>query len=147
MGRTISTWLLLLALSMSLGGCRLLGKWFPKKKKNSANAGTKDLYIGSIEMVNPEQRFVLVKTGLKLNLQTGWRLETRPLSGVKSVLTVSPEQKMNFLSADIVEGYPQKGDIVVLPPQGSLTPAAAPEAPANPQLPPSATSALPPPIP
>jgi hypothetical protein len=147
MGRTLSIWILLLALPVTLGGCRVLGKWFPRKKKDSSDTATRELFIGTIAMVNPEQRFVLVQTGLKLNLQTGWRLETRPVSGNKSVLTVSPEQKLNFLSADIVEGFPQKGDLVVLPPQGNLSPTAAEPPAGPPPLPLPAASSLPPPIP
>jgi len=138
---------LLLILPVMLGSCGLLRKLFHKKEKPGKDAGMKDLYIGSIEMVNPEQRFVLVQTGMKLNLQPGWKLETRPVSGTRSVLAVSPEQKLNFLSADIIEGYPQKGDIVVLPPQTGATPPGAPHQPGVPPVPATTGSPLPPPIP
>ena len=147
MGRTLRAIILLLTLPVMLGSCGLVAKWFARKPKPDKDAGTKDVYIGSIEMVNPEQRFVLVQTGMKLNLQPGWKLETRPVSGTRSVLTVSPEQKLNFLSADITEGYPQKGEIVVLPPQAGAAATAAPEQPGVAPVPATTGSTLPPPIP
>jgi hypothetical protein len=147
MGRTLRAIILLLTLPGLLAGCGLLAKWFTRKPKPDKHAGARDVWIGSIEMVNPEQRFVLVQTGMKLNLQPGWKLETRPVSGARSVLTVSPEQKLNFLSADITEGYPQKGELVVLPPQAGAGPTAPPEQPAPPASPATTGPTLPPPIP
>lgn len=129
---------LLTILPTLLGGCGLLTRWFAHKPKPDPDAGKKDVFIGVVEIVNPEQHFVLVRTGMKLNLQAGWILETRPTSGTKSVLTVSPEQKLNFLSADITAGIPQKGEIVVMPPQvaaappGEGTPGVVPFVPAPP---------------
>ncbi len=119
--------LLLPLLCLSLSGCGLIGKAFRSKPKPDEDAKKpKDLFIGVIDMVNPEQHFVLIKTGIQLKLEPGWKLETRPSSGgPKSVLVITPEQKQNFLSADIAEGYPQQGEMVVLPPQGgSAAPAA-----------------------
>ena len=148
MGRPIRALFLLAALPALLGGCGLLAKWFAPRPKPDKDAGTRDIYIGVVEMVNPEQRFVLIRTGMKFSLKTGWKLETRPAGGgANSILTISPEQKLNFLSADITEGYPQKGEIVVLPPQLSAGPETAP-APENvPSLPRPTQYSLPPPIP
>lgn len=146
MGRTLGALFLLAALPMTLGGCGLLAKWFAPKPKPDKDAASRDIFIGVIEMVNPEQRFVLIRTAMKLNLQAGWRLETRPESGGRSVVTVAPEQKLNFLSADIVEGYPQKGELVVLPPQASAGNAATPSLSA-PTPGPATHYNLPPPIP
>ena len=150
MDRPLRALFLLAALPMTLGGCGLLAKWLAPKPRPDKDAGTKDVYIGVIDLVNPEQRFVLIRTAMKLNLQAGWKLETRPVGGPKSIVTVSPEQKLNFLSADITEGSPQKGEIVVLPPQLS-TAAANPDTPAAPAgapaLPEATRYSLPPPIP
>lgn len=144
MGRALRTMLLLLTLPVLLGGCGSLPKWFTKKARHNKDAETNDVQVGIIEMVNPEQGFVLVKTSTEYNLQAGRKLETRPLAGIRSVLTVSPEQKLNFLTADITEGLPQKGEIVVLPPQvGSLmAPATTVPSPQSETSP----STLPPPI-
>ncbi len=147
MGRSMRAMMLLLTLPLMLGSCGLLSKWFAKKPKPDKDAGTKDVYVGSIEMVNPEQGFVLVQTGMKLNLQPGWKLETRPVSGTRSVLTVSPEQKLNFLSADITKGFPQKGETVVLPPQAGAIVAPPTTVPVPPPAPGVSPSTLPPPIP
>jgi hypothetical protein len=158
MGRSLRALTLLLTLPVLLAGCKMmpkimpkgLPKWLAKRPKPAKEAAASDTFVGTIEMVNPEQRFVLVQTTVKFNLQPGWKLETRPVSGTKSVLTISPEQKLNFLSADITEGYPQKGDVVVLPAQAVETPAIAPAQPGGSPPPPApapAASALPPPIP
>lgn len=132
--------LLLPLLCLSLSGCGIVAKAFRSKPKPDENdKKPKDLFIGVIDMVNPEQHFVLIKTGIQLKLQPGWKLETRPSSGgPKSVLVITPEQKMNFLSADVVEGFPQQGEMVVLPPQAGS--AAAPGAPGSPSAPPLPTS-------
>jgi hypothetical protein len=116
--------LLLSLLCFSLCGCGIVSKAFHShhKKDDDKDKQTKDLFIGTVEMVNPEQHFVLIRTGLQLKLQAGWKLETRPQNGSpKSVLVVTPEQKLNFLSADIADGNPQQGELVVLPPQAGLT--------------------------
>ena len=115
--------IILLTAALSLSGCGLIGNLFRSKPKPSQE-GPHDVMIGTVESVNPEQHFVLIRTAMMLHLNPGWKLETRPVSGSKSVLTVTPEQKLNFLSADIVEGFPQKGDVVVMPPQLSTAPAA-----------------------
>jgi hypothetical protein len=124
-----------------LSGCGIIAKALRSKPKPDEDAKKPhDLFIGVIDMVNPEQHFVLIKTGVQLKLQPGWKLETRPSSGgPKSVLAITPEQKLNFLSADIVEGFPQQGEMVVLPPQGGSAAAASvpgsPGAAAAPALP------------
>jgi hypothetical protein len=158
--------LLLPALCFSLCGCGVVSRNLHshgEKEKDKEDPKPKDLFIGVVEMVNPEQHFVLIRTGIQLKLQPGWKLETRPVSGSKSVLVITPEQKQNFLSADIAEGYPQQGEMVVMPPQlsgfstANITPAnpesgQAPSAPAQSKPPPGPIHAptgeeLPPPIP
>lgn len=120
--------ILLPLLPLALGGCGLLAKWFGPRANpapEEQNTG-----IGVIEMVNPEQRFVLIRANMKVELQPGSKLETLTASGVKSVLAVSPEQKLNFLSADILEGYPQKGETVTLAPKSvSVVPESTPALP------------------
>jgi hypothetical protein len=48
-----------------------------------------------------------------MTVTAGTKLESHSPNGLKAVLTVTPEHKMNFISADITEGYPQQGDTVV----------------------------------
>ncbi len=113
--------LIVCALFTLQTGCGLIGKagslfhFGAHSKKQDAEDAKKDLFIGLIEMVNPEQRFVLVRTGANILYPKGTLLETRSPSGMITKLTVTPERKTNLLSADIIEGLPQKGDAVMLP--------------------------------
>jgi hypothetical protein len=123
--------LLLPLLCASLSGCGIISKALTPRHKEDKDKTPKDIAIGQVEIVNPEQHFVLIRTVMQFKLEPGWKLETRPISGPKSVLTITPEQKANFLSADITEGSPQQGELVVLPPQAGLA-AAMPTLPGGP---------------
>ena len=112
--RTLRAVALLVSLPLMLGSCGMIAKIFHRKPK-PVDTEPRDQFIGTIETVNPEQHFVLVRTAFRLQLDAGTKLETRPVNGSKSVLSLTPEQKLNFLSADIIEGFPQHGEIVVLP--------------------------------
>jgi hypothetical protein len=115
--------LLLIAVLAGLvasSGCGLIKKGLTRKKKPAPTDFTQDAYIGVVESVNPEQRFVLLRTDLRMTVAPGTRLETRAASGLRSSLTVTPERKANFLSADITEGMPAAGDVVVLPGQSNI---------------------------
>jgi len=139
--------LLLPVFCLSLAGCGLISKALTPKPKPDKNPKPKDIAIGQVEMINPEQHFVLIRTIMQFKLEPGWKLETRPLSGPKSVLVITPEQKNNFLSADILEGTPQQGELVVLPPQSGSS-LSAPSTPGGlppgiPGAPPSMPTATP----
>lgn len=137
-------------LLFSLSSCGSMSHFLKKSSKSAkpqAPAAPKDQVIGTIEMVNPEQHFVLVKTLNRMALTAGTKLESHSPNGLKAVLTVTPEHKMNFISADIVEGYPQQGDIVV-----EIAVPKPPDAPAQPAidqpppLEPQPSNGAPPPI-
>lgn len=118
-------------LLLSLSSCgtmnHLLQTHLGKRSKTAAPQEPKNQIIGTIEMINPEQHFVLVKTSYRMALAPGTKLETLAANGLKAVLTVTPEHKMNFISADITEGFPQQGDTVILP-----APIKSTDAPAQP---------------
>lgn len=143
MNRRLRTISLCITLPFFLGSCGLVGKWFRPKPKPDKTP-PHDLFIGTIESVNPEQHFVLIHTVMRTSLQAGTKLETRPTTGSKARLTITPEQKLNFLAADITEGFPQVGEAVVLPPQ--LAVASAPGGTAPPIQLPLPSGSLPPPI-
>ncbi|MFZ4767159.1 MAG: hypothetical protein ACOYMN_19575 [Roseimicrobium sp.] len=106
----------------SLTSCGLLQKgWtvLKGKPKEKPAAAPQEAFIGVVESVNPEQKFVLVRMEMRMAIAPGTRLETRPEHGIKSVFTVTPERKLSFLSADIVEGLPARGDVVVRPVQAA----------------------------
>jgi hypothetical protein len=104
-----------LACVFATSGCGLIQKGLARKKKPVPTDNAQDAYIGVVESVNPEQRFVLLRTDMRMAVAPGTRLESHAASGSKASLTVTPERKGNFLSADITEGMPAAGDTVILP--------------------------------
>jgi hypothetical protein len=114
----------LLACAACTSGCSL----FSPKADPAASDGSRDVFVGVVESVNPEQKFVLVRTDMRLMVAPGTKLETRSQAGAQASLTVTPERKMNFLSADITEGSPAAGDIVIMP-AGAAVPTPSLQAP------------------
>lgn len=123
--------LILLALAvLPLSGCgtvqkKLLSRKQAKEKKEEPG-GSRDVFLGLVESVNPEQRFVLIRLDRRMQVVAGTTLDVRSASGVKATLMVTPEHKMNFLSADITSGMPAVGDMVILPPQAVPAPTEVP---------------------
>jgi hypothetical protein len=106
----------LLACLVFASGCSLMRKHALLRKHAQNPAGKhSDVYLGVVESVNPEQKFVLLRTEIRVTLAAGTKLETRSPNGTMASLVVTPERKMNFLSADITEGAPAAGDAVILP--------------------------------
>ncbi len=106
---------------------------FSRKHVPVAADKNSDVYLGIVESVNPEQKFVLLRTEIRVVLAAGTKLETRSPHGTMASLVVTPERKMNFLSADITEGAPAAGDAVILPASAVIEAAASTAAtgPAN----------------
>lgn len=141
---------LLPALLASCGTVRKPLSWNPFKKKAAPEeVSQKDLYLGVVEIVNPEQRFVLIKADTRMVFPAGTRLETRSKTGSKALLTLTPERKQSFVSADIKEGFPQAGDAVVIPfsEPGIAAAMAPPPVQGGTQLNPSPNPNAPPPAP
>ncbi len=69
--------------------------------------------IGVVELVNPEQNYVLINCEQRLNIPAGTEIMTQNADGSKAKLKVSPERKGNYITADITEGTPQVRDIVL----------------------------------
>lgn len=116
--------LLLVSLAVFSSGCGLAKRGLAGMKSSKKNRekgeerkvdGTRDLYVGTIESVNPEQQFVLVRIEQRFAIAAGTQLETRTPSGLRARLVAGSERKLNFLAADIVDGLPHAGDVVVLP--------------------------------
>lgn len=117
--RITFTRFLAVLLLLPCGSCGTVGKLMAKKEKTSKedkkDDGKRDTVIGTIELVNPEQKFVLIRAQGRYIIQPGTKLHALSESGVKSVLQISPESKQTFLSADILEGFPQRGHTVIVP--------------------------------
>ncbi|HSI64138.1 MAG TPA: hypothetical protein VLE43_13505 [Candidatus Saccharimonadia bacterium] len=134
--------LLLSGLVVFSSGCGLAKRGLakigrPKKGQNEERKDVvKDTYVGVIESVNPEQQFVLVRLDQRLAIAAGTQLETRTASGLRAKLVAGPERKLNFLAADIVDGVPHAGDVVVLPAgtgvPGTTPPGTTPATPSTP---------------
>jgi hypothetical protein len=117
--------LALVAAVLPTGSCGVLKKHLFSRKHSPVSVDkNRDVFIGLVESVNPEQKFVLVRTELRMMVAPGVKLESRSAKGTKASLLVTPERKMNFLSADITEGSPASGDMVILPAQAPATAAA-----------------------
>ena len=103
----------MLSLTTSCGIMSRMVKSGSKSKK-PATGVRQETFIGVVDMVNPEQHFVLVRTVVNMALKTGTTLEARSPEGEKTVLNVTPEHKTNYISAHIVSGVPKRGDAVIL---------------------------------
>lgn len=98
---------LLLCLLLPLTGCGLLKKKQPPPPKDNRTGQAR--LIGVIEMVNPEQNYVLINCEERPSLEAGVELIALDSNGQKSKLVVTPERKGNYLTADIKEGTPSVG--------------------------------------
>ena len=83
-----------------------------KEKKKPEPTGRATL-IGMIEMVNPEQNYVLINCETRPTLDEGTVLIGLDANGQKSKLVVTPERKGNYLTADIQEGMPSVGSLAL----------------------------------
>jgi hypothetical protein len=143
--------LAILAAVLPAGSCSLFKKHLLSRKYSPVPADKNSgVFIGMVESVNPEQKFVLIRTELRMVVAPGSKLESHSASGTKASLVVTPERKMNFLSADITEGSPSAGDVVIMSAQvaaaaaAAATPAAEPGSVAAPAMrPPASEPALP----
>jgi hypothetical protein len=90
-----------------LVGCKTAKKELPEKRTGQAKL------IGVIEMVNPEQRYVLINCEQRISLAAGTELIAMDSNNVKSKLVVTPEHKGNYITADIKEGVPTVSSLVL----------------------------------
>jgi hypothetical protein len=125
--------LIILCVACLANGCAL------KKKKPSAKppgpVGPATL-LGMVEMVNPEQNYVLIRCDQMPALADGTQLTTLGADGSKATLLLTPERKGRYLTADIKEGQPAVNHLVLLP-KSSLPPPPAVTEPSAPVQPPT----------
>ncbi len=112
---------LLVLLGLSVSGCTwvesktggfLSGLLSRKAAKNNKKMGEVKV-VGVVEMVNPEQNYVLINCEQRLNLAPGTEIIAQSADGTRVKLKVTPERKGNYITADIQEGVPQVRDLVV----------------------------------
>lgn len=129
--------LMLLGLSGCTWATSKTGGFFAKKLTKDNRTGEVKV-VGVIDMVNPEQNYVLINCEQRLNLPAGTEIIAQNADGSKVKLRVTPERKGNYITADIKEGTPQVKDLVLyqtkkgeLPAPGTLTAGGSPAAPAE----------------
>lgn len=69
--------------------------------------------IGIVEMVNPEQNYVLIRCEQLLAIGPGTELTALDATGSISKLKLTPERKGRYLTADIVSGHPRVMNLVM----------------------------------
>lgn len=82
-------------------------------KKNGSSKMAEVTVVGVVEMVNPEQNYVLINCEQRLNLAPGTEIIAQNTDGTRVKLKVTPERKGNYITADITEGVPQVRDLVL----------------------------------
>lgn len=121
---------LALCLCFTVPSCGLVSKGIRKLpwKKKKKDAPKEDVVqaVGVVEMVNPDQKYVLVRTRGRMLVNPGTELFAMDGTGGQSKLKVSPEKKQDFLIADVVSGTPHIGNVVLFKPDKSAVPPATP---------------------
>ncbi|MES2594421.1 MAG: hypothetical protein V4662_03745 [Verrucomicrobiota bacterium] len=133
--------LLLTGFLLVITGC----KSKPKPKAEPTGQAT---LIGIIEMVNPEQNYVLIRCEPMPSISPGTELIALSSTGTKSKLVLTPEKKGYYVTADIKEGRPEVHHLVLLqrsqapatdplitPPKTTVTPSAAAQSSSSPSIP------------
>jgi hypothetical protein len=124
-------------LALLIATCLVAGCASKKKEKKPPGPTGQATLIGMIEMVNPEQNYVLIRCEPMPSLNAGAELIALSANGARSKLVLSPERKGHYLTADIKEGHPEVTNLVLV----QLSPAAET---ATPPAPPPATTPTPP---
>jgi len=92
------------------------------KQKVKPEPTGKSILIGIIEMVNPEQNYVLIRCEQMPSISAGTELSALSSEGKKTKLILTPERKGHYLTADIKEGTPEVSNLVLLSQSSLPTP-------------------------
>ncbi len=110
---------LCLPLLLGLSSCTYLEKKFGGMMPSFSKKGAEDKKIGEakvigvIELVNPEQNYVLINCEQRVDIPAGTEIISQGVNGSDAKLKVTPERKGNYITADITQGMPQLKDLVV----------------------------------
>ncbi|MGV3660106.1 MAG: hypothetical protein ACO1TE_07970 [Prosthecobacter sp.] len=107
---------LLVLLGLSMSGCtwamsKAAGLFSKKPARDNKKGEVR--VVGVVEMVNPEQNYVLISCQHRMNLAAGTEIFAQNADGTRVKLKVTPERKANYITADIKEGLPQVKDPVL----------------------------------
>lgn len=111
----------LLLVSTLVGGlcqCAAMKKLGTKGKKTEAQTEdakpkTRTLLVGTVELVNPEQQYVLILRDPSMIIPAGTVLTCLDSTGTTSKIVTTPEQKGNYIAADIQQGSPRLKNLVL----------------------------------
>ena len=107
--------MLVAALIASAPGCASFKKvhLLPRRKSKVAAAQAEaPRRIGTITLVNENDRFVLIDTGMAAAPALGTALKSFTGETASGVVAVGNVNRRPFVVADIVQGAPKKGDTV-----------------------------------
>ncbi|MFZ2278913.1 MAG: hypothetical protein WAW39_14000 [Prosthecobacter sp.] len=105
---------LCLLLLLGLSSCSYLAKKFGSSKKSPEDKRVGEAkVIGVIELVNPEQNYVLINCEHRVDIPAGTEIISQGINGTDAKLKVTPERKGNYITADITQGTPQLRDLVI----------------------------------
>lgn len=109
--RSLLILLLVSGLVSGSTGCATPGK-FSRKKEPAPARPQPPRVIGTVALVNNDQKFVLVDIGSTTTPEQGLALQVMRNGEQAATLTTGAESKRPFILADIVSGAPEKGDTV-----------------------------------
>ncbi len=105
---------LCLPLLLGLSNCTYFANKFASLKKSSEDKRVGEAkVIGVIELVNPEQNYVLINCEHRVDIPAGTEIISQGTNGTDAKLRVTPERKGNYITADITQGTPQLRDLVL----------------------------------
>ncbi len=128
---------LCLLLLLGLSSCTYLENKFggmmpsPSKKSPEDKRIGQAKVIGVIELVNPEQNYVLINCEQRVDIPPGTEIISQGVNGSNAKLRVTPERKGNYITADITQGTPVVRDLVVYQVKSGEAPAATTMSPAG----------------
>tara|TARA_R110002096_G_scaffold119495_10_gene258978 strand:- start:1397 stop:1855 length:459 start_codon:yes stop_codon:yes gene_type:complete len=98
------------------GGCKTVSdEKSTDTEPSSQGATSRKIPIGSIHMVDPDGKFVLIQSSRHFAIESGVGIASVSESGLETAfLKVSEARKGQFLTADIVSGAPQVGDRAIM---------------------------------
>lgn len=108
--------LLLILAVLTLTQCQVLRKIKARNHQHTPATTEQPTAqaIGKVELVNPDDRFVLARLTMNLALAPGTELTLLHEDGEIAKAKLTPERKGVFITADIISGEPAKGDIVMI---------------------------------
>ena len=96
-------------------GCKSLDNGEKNEEQQTQQPSGMKIPVGMIHMVDPEGRFVLIRSSRTFQVESGTRMTSYAGDGsVTGIFEVSTARKGAFLTADVLQGTPKKGEQVLM---------------------------------